>query len=82
MCIVSAPEKPRDPRDIAAADRSAAWRAERVRLGHAVDENGCSLLPVSRDPDAVPGRTLSERNMRRMAAADRIAFPQEWDREA
>lgn len=59
----------------------AYWRAERIRLGHAVDENGYSLPPVSLDVGAVPGETLSERNMRRMTEADRIAFPEEWENE-
>lgn len=73
--------RPRDPREIAAAARAAAWRQERIRLGHNVDANGYTLPPISSDKNAVPGETRSERNMRRMTEADRIAYPEEWENE-
>ena len=76
---MSAGERPRHPREVAAAARAAAWRQKRIRLGHAVDENGYSLPPVSTDVNAVPGETLSEKNLRRMTEADRLAYPQEWE---
>lgn len=79
---MSASQRPRHWREVEAAARAAAWRQERIRLGHAVDENGYSLPPVSTDLNAVPGETRSEKNLRRMAEADRLAYPDEWEPQA
>ena len=74
---MSARERPRDPREIAAGERVLAWRMERIRLGHPVDKDGRTLPPPT--PEGwFEGETASERNMRRMTAADRLAFPDEW----